>query len=415
MSLRIHYHSDCDSFAGCEQMLVVLLRSARESRDLKASFSYRHSTRYAEVAQQRLPPGVPVSALALPDANAVRSALSNSVRGRALWILKAITYALPLRQVFQIFDIGRLWLLFRRTRPTIVHINNGGFPGAASCNAAAVAARLAEVPIVVYVVNNIASGYRNPLRWADFPIDRVAARCVTRFVTGSQAAACALRDVLKINDERVVSIHNGVITGTPDMSPAELRVSLGLHHDDVILVSVARLERRKGHRYLLEAFRELIAERGGTRVVLIIEGTGPEEGALRRQAELMELGAAVQFVGHMHNIWNLLAAADAVVLPSIDLEDFPNVVLEAMAMAKPVVASAVGGVEEQVAHGETGLLVAPGDVSSLLRALDTIVSDEAARTRMGNAAAARFNEVFTSEAAARRYRKLYSELVSVSA
>lgn len=415
MSLRIHYHSDCDSFAGCEQMLVVLLRSAKESRDVEASFSYRRSARYGKVAQQRLPPGVPVSPLALPDANAVRSALSKSVHGRALWILKAITYALPLRQVFQVFDIGRLWLLFRRTRPAVVHINNGGFPGAASCNAAAVAARLARVPVVVYVVNNIASGYRNPLRWADFPLDRVTARCVTRFVTGSKAAAEALRDVLRIDDERVVSIHNGVITGTPDMCPAKLRRSLGLQHDDVILASVARLERRKGHRYLLEAFGALIAEHKGTPVALIIEGTGPEEEALRRQAEVMELGPAVQFVGHMHNVWNLLAAADAIVLPSIELEDFPNVVLEAMAMAKPVIASAVGGVEEQVAHGETGLLVAPGDVGALLRALDTIVSDEATRAKMGNAAAARFNEVFTSEAAARRYRDLYSELVSASA
>ncbi len=412
MSLHIHYHSDCDSFAGCEQMLVVLLRSAQQCRDVEASFSYRHSTTYAEVAQRRLPRGIPIEALALPDANAVRSGLGGSVHGRLLWTLKAITYALPLRQVFQVFDVVQLWFLFRRTRPTIVHINNGGFPGAASCNAAAVAARLAGVPVVVYVVNNIASGYRSPLRWADFPLDRIAARCVTRFVTGSEAAAEALRDVLKVDDERVISIHNGVIVSTPDMSPVQLRASLGLHHDELIIASIARLERRKGHRHLLEAFSQLIAGRSETPAVLILEGTGPEEAALRRQVEDMGLGVSVQFVGHMPNIWNLLAAADAVVLPSIGLEDFPNVVLEAMAMAKPVIASAVAGIPEQIADGETGLLVDPGDVGALSRALKTIVTDVGARKRMGDAALARYNQMFTPDVAARRYRELYLELIA---
>lgn len=395
-------------------MLVVLLGFAQQCRDIEATFSYRHSTAYAEVAQQRLPTGIRIKAVELPDANAVRFALGRSFHGRMLWALKAITFALPLRQAFQVFDAVKLWFLFRRVSPTVVHINNGGFPGAASCNAAAVAARLAGVPVVVYVVNNIASGYRSPLRWADFPLDRITARCVTRFVTGSEAAARALREVLKVDDERVISIHNGVIAGTPDMSPDRLRASLGLHRDELIIASIARLERRKGHRHLLEAFSQLIAGRSGTPAVLILEGTGPEEAALRRQSEDMGLGASVQFIGHMPNIWNLLAAADAIVFPSIELEDFPNVVLEAMAMAKPVVASALAGIPEQIADGETGLLVDPGDVDALSRALKTIVTDVGARKRMGDAALVRYNQMFTPDVAARLYRELYLELITVS-
>lgn len=393
-------------------MLVVLLGSAQDRHDIEATFSFRHSIAYATVAQQRLPAGIPNAALALPDANAVRAGLGRSFRGRTLWTLKATTYVLPLRQAFQVFDVARLWFLFRRTRPTIVHINNGGFPGAGSCNAAAVAARLAGVPIVVYVVNNIASGYRSPLRWLDFPLDRLTARCVTRFVTGSEAAAVALRDVLKLNDEQAVSIHNGVQFGVPDMSPTQLRASLGLQDDDLIIASIARLERRKGHRHLIDAFSQLRAGQGEAPAVLILEGTGPEEAALRRQVEGLELGASVRFVGHLPNIWNLHAAADVIVLPSIELEDFPNVVLEAMAMAKPVIASAVAGVPEQIVDGETGVLVEPGDVGALVRVLEMIVADVGARRRLGDAALARYKRMFTPEVAASRYHELYLELTA---
>ena len=368
--MRLHYYTDCDEFAGCEQMLAVLIGTAmKSSARVDLVFSYRASTAYTTQARSRLPLGAPMHGLKLPDTGALRTALGRATRGRVLRTLKAITYILPLRQLFQIFDIARLFGVFRRSQPDLVHINNGGFPGAPSCNAAAVAARLAGVPVVVYVVNNVATGYRSPLRWADYPLDRLAARSVTRFVTGSSLAADALRDVLRLASGKVEPRHNGVALRAPEEPPSAPRSSLGIAADATIVAVIARLEPRKGHSYLISAFGSLVAQGVAGSAVLVIEGVGPSERSVRSATAAANCGDRILLTGQLPNVWNLLAAADIVALPSLDHEDFPNVVLEAMAMAKPVVASSIGGIPEQVEDGVTGLLCPPGDSGALAVAL----------------------------------------------
>jgi glycosyltransferase involved in cell wall biosynthesis len=101
-----------------------------------------------------------------------------------------------------------------------------------------------------------------------------------------------------------------------------------------------------------------------------------------------------------------------VALPSTGYEDFPNVTIEAMGLGKTVVATRVGGVEEQLQDGESGLLVRPGDVADLARALGLACRDAALRERLGRSASARFQERFTAAASVERYRTLYRSLLS---
>lgn len=401
--MRVHYHTDCHAFAGCEQMLVVLL-AARDD----VTFTYRWSTAYERGARGRLPDRVlDEGAIRLPDAGRLRERLSRVLGGPVLKAAKAVTFALPLRQAFQLWDVVALTRRFRRLRPDLLHVNNGGFPGGASCNAAVVAARLAGVGRVVYVVNNVAEGYRWPPRWYDWPLDRLAARWVTRFVTGSAPAADALCRVLRLPDGRVATLHNGIAPRRPDETPETTRSRLGLPPGAVVASVVARLEPRKGHRVLLEA----IARVEDRRVVAVVEGEGPELPALRELAEGLGVGDRVRFVGNERNVFNLLAASDVIVLPSIAKEDFPNVTLEAMSLGKPVIASRLAGVPEQVADGRTGLLIEPGDPDALAAALARLGAAPGLRGGMGAAGRARFEREFTAEAAVRRYEALYRELV----
>jgi glycosyltransferase involved in cell wall biosynthesis len=301
--------------------------------------------------------------------------------------------------------------VLRRTKPNILHVNNGGFPGSPSCNAAVVSARLARVPVIVYVVNNLATGYGSPLRWGDWPLDRLAAKWVTTFVTGSRAAAEALRCVLPVGDDRVRTLHNGIAVRTPDETPAQTRARLGLMGDDIVILVVARLEPRKGHTFLIEAFARLHPP-AAARAVLVIEGDGPEEARLREQASRLGLGDRVRFVGSERKVFNTMAAADIVALPSVAHEDFPNVVIEAMALGRPVVASRIAGTPEQVLDGETGFLVPPGDAGALASAAERLLLDPALRVAMGRAGQARFAEAFTAESAAARYWALYREFAA---
>jgi len=411
VTLRLLYHSDCDSFAGCEQMLVVLLHAAQAAEGVQALLTFRSSPDYEAGARARLPATAEMVGLRLPDASRVRAALRGRIDSPSMQTpLKALTYALPVRQAFQLWDIARLYRLFRRERPHLVHINNGGFPGAASCNAAAVSAALAGIP-VVYVVNNIATGYRHPTRWADFPIDRLVTRCVDRFVTGSTAAAQALTAVLGLQPGKVSVVPNGIAVRLADQTAAETRRGLSVARDTRLLVTVARLEARKGHRYLLEAMSLLRRSDALEKTVLVLEGTGPEEHALRAQAKRLAISEHVRFVAREPNICNLIAAADVVIIPSVASEDFPNIVLEAMAFGKPVVASSLAGIPEQVLDGETGILVPPGNSAALAEAIASLESSER-RAAMGAAGRSHFEEHFTAERAWKRYLELYSAVLS---
>ncbi len=402
--MRVHYHTDCHAFGGCEQMLIVLLAARDE-----ISFTYRWSSGYERGARGRLPDrAIDEGAVRLPDAGRLRERLSQILRGPALRIAKAITYALPLRQAFQLWDVVVLARRLHWSRPDLLHINNGGFPGGASCNAAVVAARLAGVRRVVYVVNNVAEGYRWPPRWYDYPLDRLAARWVTRFVTGSRPAAEALHRVLRLPADRVVTLHNGIAPRRPDETPEATRSRLSLPANALVASVVAVLEPRKGHRVLVEA----IARLQDPRVVLVVEGEGPELEHLRTLARHLGVGDQVRFVGTERNVFDLLNASDVVVLPSIGSEDFPNVPLEAMALGKPVIASRLAGIPEQVVDEETGLLVEPGDPGALATALARLAADPGLRERMGAAGCARFEREFTADVAAQRYDALYRELVA---
>jgi glycosyltransferase involved in cell wall biosynthesis len=324
-------------------------------------------------------------------------------------VLNGFTLVVPLRQVFELWDAKCLYRLLTRERPDVLHVNNGGFPGAGSCNAAAIAGGLARVP-VVYVVNNAAAPYRSPTRWPDFLVDRLVARSVSQFVTGSTAAATRLRETLRLRPEHVRVLHNGIAVRSPDESVDATRRRLAIASNAILVVSIARLEKRKGHKHLLDAVA-LIKQSGAfDHALFMIEGVGPEQHSLRAQSAALGIDDRVRFIGEERNIANLYQAADVVALPSIAFEDFPNTVLEAMAFSKPVVASDIAGVPEQIVDGITGILVPPGRPQELAAAISQL-SNNSMRETMGMAGRLRFEELFTAERAFAGYRTLYDQLL----
>jgi glycosyltransferase involved in cell wall biosynthesis len=404
--LRVHYYSDSYIFGGSEHMVGVLLDAAVASDAIDARFTYRHSRAYDDPARRRVPAGIPINGIRLPNPEDLWSSLVGVPRR----LVKGAAYATFVRQAFQVWDVGRLYQIFRADQPDVVHVNNGGFPAAASCNAAAVAARLAGVPVVVYVVNNRAVDYRTPLRWPDLPLDRVVARSVTRFVTGSQASAAALRRVLHLPEEAVAVLPNGVAPRAPDETRAETRAWLGQPAEHVVVLVPARLESRKGHRHLFAALELIARRRGLDGVGVVVAGDGPEECALKADVDRRGLTGSVKFIPSQPNWWNLYAAADIVVLPSIENEDFPNVVIEAMAMARSVIGTRLAGIPEQIDEGVTGLVVKPGDAEELAAALTRLIDDAPLRRNFGEAGQSRFDALFRPEVAVRRYWSLYREL-----
>ena len=413
MAKLIHYHSNCIFFAGCENMLVNFWSSPALRNQFDISFSYRATERYTEGLKRRAQidfPVYPMRFLDLSDVAIVPGRLPLLAKRMVLLFLR-LALTVPLL----CYDVWALRRLFLRVRPDLVHINNGGYPAALSARSAAIAARLAGVQGVVMVVNNQAIAYSRPFRWLDYPIDVLVVQAVSRFVTASALAATQLRKVLHLNETQCVALHNGVALRQTTETREETRKRLGLEQfQGVIFGVVAVLQINKGHEVLLRAMAKLLGRSPNVafNIKILIEGVGPLRKDLQAFVAHNQLSDHCIFVGDEENVMDFMALLDVLILPSIDFEDFPNVILEAMGLGKPVIASRLAGIPEQVVDGENGILVEPRDVDQLAAAMARLALDKDLRLQMGQAGLRRFQEHFTAEVAVKNYISLYRSLMN---
>lgn len=339
----------------------------REAYDV--SFSFRSSAGYSQSVQELVPTWV--RKIPLDIAPTHRQGLSRYHR-----------FARDVRILTRVFD---------EVRPDVVHISNGGFPGSRSARAAAVAARRVGCSRVVMVVNNQAIGYRSPGRVADYPHDRRAVAATDVFVTGSAAARLRLISVTRKSGDHVLQVANAV--RDPGHAVARPHDS-----DRLVLAMVAVAERRKGHHVLLDALDVLARTEPSLlpSLEIVIVGDGPEMPAIVGRTSSV-IAANVRLLGTRADYLDVMRRADVVLQPSTGNEDFPLATLEAMALGRPVVASRLAGLEEQVVDGETGLLVEPGDARRLADAIALVAFSPELRDRMGAAARRRYVEMFTPE------------------
>lgn len=222
---------------------------------------------------------------------------------------------------------------------------------------------------------------------------------------GRFAAMTAVSDAVRrvlvagalLPTERVVTVPNGLAVPDRPADRAAARAALGLGHGDTVVGFVGRLSDDKGPALLLEAAARLRPSVPGLRIVLLGgDVAGPTGLRLQARAALPDLAGSVRLAGYQPEAARLCRAFDVQVLPSV-AEPFGLVLLEAMAQAVPVVATAAGGVPEIVRDGRDGLLVPPGDPEALARALGRLLSDEALRDRLAAAGRRRVASDFSQD------------------
>ena len=294
---------------------------------------------------------------------------------------------------------ARLVALFRRTRPDVVHCHDS------YTNVFAVAcARAAGVPLVIasrrwWIVQSRIYGMANRASY------RLGAH---RVLANSDAVARLVHETEGVRDDRIVTIPNFLEDEAFQEMPAGERRALldelGVPPDAFVVGCVARLRSEKDLPSLLRAASALRERVPSLHVVLV--GGGPDEGALRELARELGLDDRVHFAGFRPNRPNPHALFDVSVLCSLR-EGFPNTVIEAMAVARPVVATNVGGIPDVVEHGRVGLLVPPTDPAGLAAALESLASDPARRRRMGEAGFESVRARYTAGAVLGRLADLY--------
>jgi glycosyltransferase involved in cell wall biosynthesis len=223
------------------------------------------------------------------------------------------------------------------------------------------------------------------------------------------------RDVLHEHPgwaRKVAVAHHGVWT-PEDLGPAitrgaEIRRDLGPDAGPVLAI-VGRLNWRKGHTVLFDAL-QLLKTRERREPTLLVVGYGPIEDVLKSEVAARGL-EKVRFVGKQSDVLPWFCACDVAVVPSLT-EPFGLVAAEAMACARPLVASAVGGLTEIVVDGETGRLVPPGEPGPLADSIGRLIADPVTAAAMGRAGRDRYEREFTQEAMTRRWERQYDALLA---
>ncbi len=205
--------------------------------------------------------------------------------------------------------------------------------------------------------------------------------------------------------ERIRVIGNAVPELSPSEPPAAVRSSFGVRSDEFLAVLVATLRPEKSVDIFIRAVRE--ANRSDPRLRGLVVGDGPE---LERLKVLAGDDRVVQLVGQRMDVPDILNAADAVGLSST-AEGAPMVLLEAMSLGKPIIASDVGGIPEAVVHEKNGLLVPVGDAKAFSDALLHLASNPALAEGLGRAGRTRHRDLFAMDRMITEYAEVFHEVL----
>jgi len=371
--IRVCHVATADLWAGAEVQLAVLLRSLAALTDLELSAILFNDGRLAQE---------------LRDAG-VRTHVISETERNSLSILRELDD------------------YFRRNTIDVLHSHKykDNILGALASIRRRVPHRVRTVHGAPEPFSGLQAVKMNAYAFLDGLVNR---RAVDRLL----AVSVALRDYLseEFGADKITTIHNGVdvarIRVTTDL--ANTRKELGVDRHEFIIGTMGRLHPVKGVEVFLRAAR-VIKDRG-RKARFVVAGDGPLREQLQTLAQQYGLAHEAMFLGHRNDSNNILGLMDLFVLPSLS-EGIPLVLLEALALARPVVATAVGGIPEVIEHEISGLLVDAGNHDDLAKQCLRVMNDPVLAQGFGHAGRKRVEEAFSADIMAANVANVYRSLM----
>lgn len=318
-----------------------------------------------------------------------------------------------LKREINIFDDIRaffsLYRLFKKEKFDIVHTHTAkaGFLGR-------IAAKFAGTRIVVHTPHgHNLYGYFNIFVTSFIVIlEKIASLFADRIIVLTNIEK---RDMLRYNigkPQKIEVIHSGLDLNryNKEINIKEKRAEFNIGQDNFLVGMIGRLETVKGPEYFVDASKHIAGEMPQTRFLLV--GDGNLKEALISRSKQLNVADKVIFAGWRDDIPEILSILDVLVLPSLN-EAVGRVLLEAGALAKPVVATDVGGIPEVVKNNETGILVPPGDSKKIAEAVIDLLKDERRRFEMGLAAKDWISTNFNENRMVSEIHSLYGSFFSI--
>lgn len=291
---------------------------------------------------------------------------------------------------------SQLWRLLRSRSPTVTLMLMGYYT---SGGTVAAVSRAARVPVVRADLTAPEPPFG---RWRSL---RLAMRDVGvhAFVVGSEENRRIFAGGLHRNPTRVEIVWTGIDLAryTPGSGRDAVRSDLGFTPTEEVVGIIARLsDERKGVKHFLEAAAMVAGQSPSARFLIV--GDGPRRYEFESLAARLGIAERTLFAGYRPDVPGLLAAMDIFVMPSL-AEGGPTVLLEAMAMGRPVVTTRVGMATEAVEPEHDGIVVEPGDALDMSEGVIRLINDSGLRAELGRAARARAQSQFSREAMVNRY------------
>ena len=331
--------------------------------------------------------------------------------------VKTVTISRNLNVFRHLISLVQLYLFIRNETFDVVHAHTpvASFIGR-------LAAKMARTSRIVNTVHGFYfhENTHVVVRKAIIALERLVGHFTDlTFSVNAEDVQTAIRERICPAD-RIMVVGNGVDLQRFDprlVEPARRRIreELGVPPDAAVVGAVGRLVREKGFVELFQGMPRVLEASREAKLIVVGDALPTDRDSVKDQlmalVDSLELNDRVVFTGLRYDVPELLSAMDVFVLPSYR-EGMPVVLLEAMAMARPVVATHVRGCREVVVDGETGILVPPGDVPALADAIVRLLGDKELAGRMGRAGRKRAEQRFDRNEVTGKQLDALSQLVS---
>jgi glycosyltransferase involved in cell wall biosynthesis len=316
-------------------------------------------------------------------------------------------YAVDMSSRFSLKPIRHLNRVIRKNKIDLVHSQ-----GARADFFARMGGRMAGVSHIICTIAMPVEGF-DVVLWRKRIyrlVDRLTERYVKKIVVVSDALKKTLIEKRAIPASKIVRIHNGIELGHyhPNADAGKIRDAWEIPRDVPLFGAIGRMVWQKGFEFLIKAMPEILSAIPAAKLLLV--GEGPLKKGLENLAVSLKVKKSVIFAGYRSDITEILAAIDLLVVPSL-LEGFPMITLEAMSAAKPVIATCIDGITEQIIDGKNGIMVPPEDHNALAKVILRLSQDRDLSKKLGMAARERVVREFTVDKMVAETEKVYSELL----
>lgn len=293
--------------------------------------------------------------------------------------------------------------LLRRERPDIVHVNSSR-----DSWLAALATRLLDPRPKVVRSRHISAPLTD--NWATHLLYRRLFDMV--IVTGGERNRQDLIHRDGIAPDRVAAFPIGLDVEhfSPAKPRSDIRTELGIPSGHLLVGIISYLRDYKGHRYFVEAAAKVLKQHHN--VGFLIVGEGPEEQNIRAQVERLGLAADVRMLGFRDDLLDVFRSLDLFVIPTVEGDTIPQVLMQALAVGLPVVSTTTGSIPDVVTDGESGFIVPPRDIDALADRIGRLLADPELRAAMGGKGRRKVERSYSIDRMVDELEQVYRQVIA---